>query len=50
MPVQASAWIDRRHADQGWGATTPPPGTPRFAFRFTSMLEMVEAHQREQLR
>lgn len=24
----ASAWIDRRHANQGWGATMPPPGTP----------------------
>lgn len=43
----ASAWIDRRHADQGWGATMAPPGTPRYDFRFNSMLEMAEAHRRE---
>lgn len=43
----ASAWIDRRHADQGWGATMPPPGTPTYDFRFDSMLAMVKAHQQE---
>ena len=43
----ASAWIDRRHASQGWGATLPPPGTPKFDFRFQSMIEMAKAHQRE---
>jgi 2-haloacid dehalogenase len=43
----ASAWIDRRHAQSGWGATLPPPGTPRFDFRFGSMAEMAKAHQEE---
>jgi 2-haloalkanoic acid dehalogenase type II len=41
----ASAWIDRRHDQQGWGATMKPPGTPRFDFRFESMAHMVQAHQ-----
>ncbi|MGT2509567.1 haloacid dehalogenase type II [Cupriavidus basilensis] len=41
----AGAWIDRRHADQGWGATMPPPGTPKFNFRFNSMIELAEAHK-----
>jgi len=41
----ASAWIDRRHQLEGWGATTPPAGTPRYDFRFTSLAEMVEAHR-----
>jgi 2-haloacid dehalogenase len=44
----ASAWIDRRHADKGWGATMPPPGTPKFDFRFDSMIAMAKAHQAEQ--
>jgi 2-haloalkanoic acid dehalogenase type II len=43
----ASAWIDRRHANKGWGATMPPPGTPRFDFRFESMIAMAKAHQAE---
>lgn len=43
----ASAWIDRRHAAQGWGATMPPPGTPRVDFKFDSMAAMVKAHRRE---
>jgi len=43
----ASAWIDRRHANQGWGATMPPPGTPKYDFRFDSMIAMVRAHQQE---
>lgn len=42
----ASAWIDRRHDQVGWGATTPAPGSA-FDFRFTSMAEMVKAHQDE---
>lgn len=44
----ASAWIDRRHAESGWGATPRPPGTPRYDFRFDSMAALVQAHQREQ--
>jgi 2-haloacid dehalogenase len=43
----ASAWIDRRHAEQGWGATMPPPGTPTYNFRFDSMADLVSAHQTE---
>jgi FMN phosphatase YigB (HAD superfamily) len=43
----ASAWIDRRHDNKGWGATMPPPGTPRYDFRFESMIAMAKAHQAE---
>ncbi len=43
----ASAWIDRRHEREGWGATVAPAGTPKYDFRFTSMAEMVKAHQGE---
>ncbi|KAF1022883.1 MAG: hypothetical protein GAK30_00822 [Paracidovorax wautersii] len=44
----ASAWIDRRHANEGWGATLPPAGSPRWDFRFDSLLAMARAHQAEQ--
>ena len=51
VPAQAaglsSAWIDRRHQADGWGATVPPAGTPKYDFRFASMAEMVAAHQAE---
>jgi 2-haloacid dehalogenase len=51
VPAQAaglsSAWIDRRHQADGWGATVPPAGTPKYDFRFASMAEMVEAHRAE---
>jgi 2-haloacid dehalogenase len=43
----ASAWIDRQHAEAGWGATKRPPGTPTYDFRFDSMAAFVEAHQKE---
>lgn len=43
----ASAWIHRRHAQQGSGATRPVPNMPRIDFRFTSMQDMAEAHQAE---
>ena len=43
----ATAWIDRRHQLEGWGATSPPEGTPRYDFRFVSLAEMVKAHQEE---
>jgi 2-haloacid dehalogenase len=43
----ASAWIDRRHDQRGWGATMKPAGTPKYDFRFDSMAEMVQAHQAE---
>jgi 2-haloacid dehalogenase len=42
-----SAWIDRRHASKGWGATMPPPGAPRYDFRFDSMAALAEAHKQE---
>ena len=41
----ASAWINRRHHRRGWGATMHPAGAPKYDFRFTSMAEMVKAHQ-----
>jgi 2-haloacid dehalogenase len=41
----ASAWIDRRHDAEGWGATRPPPQTPAYNFRFESLAALVEAHQ-----
>ena len=40
-----SAWIDRRHEQKGWGATMPPPEGSAFDFHFTSMADMVKAHQ-----
>jgi FMN phosphatase YigB (HAD superfamily) len=50
-PAQAaglkSAWIDRRHEREGWGATRPPEGTQVYNFRFTSMGEMAQAHAAE---
>jgi len=45
-----SAWIDRRHAMEGWGATVPPPDTPHFDFRFDSMAAFAQAHQAERAR
>ena len=42
-----SAWIWRRHADQGFGATMDPGETPKFDFKFTSMAEMAAAHRKE---
>jgi 2-haloacid dehalogenase len=43
----ASAWIDRRHGDGGWGATMPPDGAPRYDFRFGSMADLASAHREE---
>ena len=40
-----SAWIYRRHAQQGFGATHPPESMPGYDFRFGSMAEMAEAHR-----
>ncbi len=49
----ASVWIDRRHDQDGWGATMPPPnasqGGPQYNWRFTSMADFAKAHQ-DQLR
>ncbi|WP_454690964.1 haloacid dehalogenase type II [Achromobacter aloeverae] len=41
----ASAWIDRRHDQAGWGATMPPPGTPHVDFHFNSMAALAQAHR-----
>ncbi len=41
----ATAWIDRRHDQQGFGATMAPPGAPRIDFRFTSLGAMATAHR-----
>ena len=43
----ASAWIDRRHAEDGWGATMPPAGTPHYDYRFKSMAALADAHRQE---
>ncbi len=43
----ASAWIYRRHAQQGFGATLAPSTMPRFDFRFNSLAELAEAHRDE---
>lgn len=43
----ANAWIYRRHAQDGFGATRDPGLEPRFDFRFNSMAEMAAAHRAE---
>lgn len=43
----ATAWVDRRHDQSGWGATPPPPTDARIDFHFNSMADLVRAHQRE---
>jgi 2-haloalkanoic acid dehalogenase type II len=44
----ASAWIDRRHASGGSGATAPVSGDVRYDFRFTGLGALVEAHRTEE--
>jgi 2-haloacid dehalogenase len=41
----ASAWIHRRHAQEGFGATQAPDVLPHYDFKFTSMAQMVRARQ-----
>lgn len=41
----ASCWIDRRHIQEGSGATMTPAHTPKYDFRFVSLADMVKAHQ-----
>lgn len=43
----ASAWLDRRHAEDGWGATMAPAGTPHYDYRFESMAALADAHKKE---
>ncbi|MGI4858610.1 MAG: haloacid dehalogenase type II [Janthinobacterium lividum] len=42
----ASAWIHRRHGQQGSGATHVPAVNPRYDFHFKSMADMADAHRR----
>jgi 2-haloalkanoic acid dehalogenase type II len=42
-----SAWIDRRHNQEGWGATMQPPEGAAYDFRFPSLAAMVAAHRAE---
>lgn len=43
-----SAWIDRRHGNDGWGATPSPEGEVHYDFHFASLAELVAAHRTEQ--
>jgi 2-haloalkanoic acid dehalogenase type II len=43
----ATAWIDRRHDKNGWGATKPPPSEAKIDFHFHSLADLVKAHQHE---
>lgn len=49
VPAQAiglaTAWIDRRHAAGGWGATAPVASDVRYDFRFTSLGALADAHR-----
>jgi len=40
-------WINRRHADGGYGATAPPQGEYSIEREFNSMAEFAEAHRQE---
>jgi putative hydrolase of the HAD superfamily len=42
----ANCWIYRRHAKEGFGATMNPGDMPTYDFRFNSMAEMAEAHEK----
>jgi len=42
----ATAWIDRRHDQSGWGATPQPSEQGRYDFRFTSLGAMADAHRK----
>lgn len=43
----ANCWIERRHDQKGHGATMDPGEMPHTDFRFTSMMELAEAHRAE---
>jgi 2-haloacid dehalogenase len=43
----ASAWIDRRHATGGFGATMAPPASAGYDVRFSSMADFAAAHRAE---
>jgi 2-haloacid dehalogenase len=41
----ATAWIDRRHASGGWGATAPVSSEVQYDVRFPSLGALAEAHR-----
>lgn len=43
----ASAWIDRRRDQAGWGATMAPPEGATYDFRFPTLAAMASAHGAE---
>lgn len=43
----ASAWINRRHNQAGWGATTAPGKIPHVDFEFVSLEALARAHRAE---
>jgi 2-haloacid dehalogenase len=43
----ATCWIDRRHAQAGYGATLPPASEVHPLFRFESLTALAEAHRHE---
>jgi 2-haloalkanoic acid dehalogenase type II len=43
----ASCWIYRRHGQEGFGATMNPGEMPKLDFRFTSLTDLVRAHEEE---
>ncbi len=43
----ANCWIYRRHDKEGFGATVNPGEMPKYGLMFTSMAELVKAHQAE---
>jgi 2-haloacid dehalogenase len=40
----SSAWIDRRHGAEGWGATMPPTKEPTYLFHVNSLNALAKAH------
>lgn len=42
----ANCWIHRRHAREGFGATMDPGQRPKIDFKFNSLAELAEAHQK----
>ncbi|MFN3825163.1 MAG: haloacid dehalogenase type II [Pseudorhodobacter sp.] len=49
VPARANgldnAWIYRRHAKQGFGATMDPGALAETTFRFNSLIDMAQAHE-----
>jgi 2-haloalkanoic acid dehalogenase type II len=43
----ATNWIDRRHAQEGWGATAPPTEEVSVTFHHTSLAQLVDRHSTE---